>query len=106
MEKVVFSTTLTATEWENSRLARQPLEAEVKALKEQPGRDILVLNSASLIHQLLQADLVDDLRFAIVPAVLGGGLRLLPEGLPASAWELAETATLAHGAVCLHYRRR
>ena len=105
VEKVVFSTTLTATEWENSRLASQPLEAEVKAIKEQPGRDILVLNSASIIHQRLRTDLVDDLRMAIVPSVVGGGLRLLPEGLPASTWELAETTTLAHGAVGLHYRR-
>jgi dihydrofolate reductase len=105
VEKVVFSTTLTATEWENTRLATQTLEAEVKALKEQPGRDIFVMNSASIIHQLLRADLVDDLRMAIVPSVVGGGLRLLPDGLPASTWELAETTTLAHGAVGLHYRR-
>ena len=90
---------------ENSRLASQPLEAEVKAIKEQPGRDILVLNSASIIHQRLRTDLVDDLRMAIVPSVVGGGLRLLPEGLPASTWELAETTTLAHGAIGLHYRR-
>lgn len=108
VEKVVFSTTLTTTEWENSRLASQPLEAEVKALKElkeQPGRDIFVMNSASIIHQLMRADLVDDLRMAIVPSVVGGGLRLLPDGLPASRWELTETITLAHGAVGLHYRR-
>jgi dihydrofolate reductase len=105
VEKVVFSNTLTTTEWKNSRLASQPLEAEVKALKEQPGRDIFVMNSASIIHQLMRADLVDDLRMAIVPSVVGGGLRLLPDGLPASKWELAETTTLAHGAVGLHYRR-
>jgi len=36
---------------------------------------------------------------------MGGGLRLLPDGLPASKWELAETTTFAHGAVGLHYRR-
>jgi dihydrofolate reductase len=105
VEKVVFSTTLTATEWGNSRLATQPLEAEVHALKEQPGRDIIVLNSAGIIQQLLRADLVDDLRMAIVPSVVDGGLRLLPEGLPDSTWELVETTTLAHGAVGLHYRR-
>ena len=63
------------------------------------------MNSASIIHQLLRADLVDDLRMAIVPSVVGGGLRLLPDGLPPSKWELAETTTLAHGAVGLHYRR-
>ena len=105
VEKVVFSTTLTSTEWQNSRLATQPLEDEVKALKQLPGRDIFIMNSASIIHQLLRADLVDDLRMAIVPSVVGGGLRMLPDGLPASTWELAETTTLAHGAVGLHYRR-
>lgn len=104
VEKVVFSRTLQSAEWENSRVARD-LEAEVAALRSAPGRDILVLNSASIIQALLKADLVDDLRLAVVPSVVGGGLRLLPEGLPASTWRLAETATLGHGAVGLHYRR-
>ena len=106
VEKVVFSTTLDAVDWQGSRLATRPLEDEVKALKAEEGRrDIFVMNSASVIHPLLEADLVDDLRMAIVPNVIGGGLLLLPEGLPAKAWELAETTTLAHGAVGLHYRR-
>jgi dihydrofolate reductase len=106
VEKVVFSHTLTDVTWSNARLATRPLEDEVKALKAAPGRDIFVMNSASVIHQLLRADLVDDLRFAIVPVLLGGGLRLLPEGLSESRWQLAESTTLAHGAVGLHYRRR
>jgi dihydrofolate reductase len=106
VEKVVFSQTLTDVAWSNARLATRPLEAEVKALKGAPGRDIFVMNSASIIHQLLGADLVDDLRFAIVPVLVGGGLRLLPEGVPESRWQLAECTTLVHGAVGLHYRRR
>ncbi len=104
VEKVVLSRTLETVEWENARLARD-LDGEVKALKDAPGRDILVLNSASIIQALLRSNLVDDLRMAVVPTMVGGGLRLLPDGLPASAWELAETTTLAHGAVGLHYRR-
>jgi dihydrofolate reductase len=51
----------------------------------------------------LRADLVDDLRFAIVPVIVGGGLRLLPEGLAEYGWQLMESATLAHGAVAVHY---
>jgi dihydrofolate reductase len=104
VEKVVFSRTLQDAPWANSRIARD-LEGEVARLKGEPGRDILVLNSASIIQALLRADLVDDLRLAVVPAVLGGGLRLFAEGLPASRWSLAGTSTLAHGAVGLHYRR-
>jgi dihydrofolate reductase len=106
VEKVVFSHTLTDLAWSNARLATRPLEDEVKALKAAPGRDILVINSASIVHQLLRADLVDDLRFAIVPVIVGGGLRLLPEGLAESRWQLMESATLAHGSVAVHYRRR
>jgi dihydrofolate reductase len=104
VEKVVVSRTLQDAPWENSRIARD-LEAEVKRLKDEPGRDILVINSASVIQALLRADLVDDVRFAVVPVIVGGGLRLFPEGLPESRWTLAGAATLAHGAVGLHYRR-
>lgn len=104
VEKVVFSRTLQDAPWENSRIARD-LEDEVARLKGEPGRDILALNSASIIQALLHADLVDDLRFAIVPALVGGGLRLFAEDLPPSRWALVGTTTLAHGAVGLHYRR-
>jgi dihydrofolate reductase len=105
VEKVVFSRTLRHAQWENARIATRDLEAEVRALKQASGRDILVLNSASIIQALLRGDLIDDLRMVVVPAVVGGGLRLFPDGLPASRWALAETTTLAHGAVGLHYRR-
>jgi dihydrofolate reductase len=100
----VVSGTLQDAPWENSRIARD-LEAEVTRLKGEPGRDVLVLTSASVIQALLRADLVDDLRVAVVPVIVGGGLRLFPDGVPASRWSLAGTATLAHGAVGLHYRR-
>jgi dihydrofolate reductase len=66
---------------------------------------VVVLISASVIQALLRADLVHDVRFAVVPVIVGGGLRRFPDGLPASRWSLAGTATLAHGAVGLHHRR-
>ena len=51
VEKVVFSRTLEEAPWRNSRVARD-VEAETRALKASPGRDILVLNSASIIQAL------------------------------------------------------
>ena len=65
-----------------------------------------MLNSASIIQALLRADLVDELRLNVLPAVAGGGLRLLGEGLPPSAWELVGALTLEGGGVALHHRRR
>ncbi|WP_232660588.1 dihydrofolate reductase family protein [Pseudonocardia sp. TRM90224] len=105
VEKVVFSRTLDKVEWQNSRLAEQELEAEVRALKSAPGRDILVLNSASIIRQLLAAGLVDEMRIMIVPAVLGKGLRFFEGEPPYTTWQLGGVKTLTTGAIALHYIR-
>jgi dihydrofolate reductase len=103
-EKVVISRTLTEAPWENSRIASD-LPGEIERLRNAPGRDVLVLNSASVIAELLRLDLVDDLRFAIVPVLVGGGLRLFPAGVSAR-FDTAGVAALAHGAIGVHLRRR
>jgi dihydrofolate reductase len=106
VEKGVVSTTLPEQEatWENSRVFRDA-RAAAATLKAEPGRDILVLNSAALIQSMLAAGLVDDLRLAVVPVLLGGGLRLLPDGVSA-AWDLVSSTTLPDGALAVHYQRR
>ncbi|MGW7416626.1 dihydrofolate reductase family protein [Streptomyces sp. NPDC054863] len=69
-----------------------------------PGRDILVLNSASIIKALLKADLIDELCMTVLPTTLGQGVRLLPDGL-SSTWRLSHaTTTPATGAITLCYR--
>jgi dihydrofolate reductase len=106
VEKGVVSMTLQEQEatWESTRVFRDAGQA-VATLKAEPGRDILVLNSATLIQSMLAAGLVDDLRLAVVPVLLGGGLRLLPDGV-SGAWDLASSTTLPDGALGLHYQRR
>ncbi|OZM72755.1 deaminase [Amycolatopsis antarctica] len=103
--KVVFSRTLTEATWRNARIAGQDPVTEVRELKRAPGRDIIVLSSASLIRTLLAADLVDELRLQVIPELLGDGLRLFDGGLPASSWTTTGTATLSTGAIGLHYVR-
>ncbi|MGW0902868.1 dihydrofolate reductase family protein [Streptomyces sp. NPDC002853] len=109
VDKVVISTTLQQTdldktEWANARVSRD-LEAEVRSLKAAPGRDILVLNSASIIKALLKADLIDELFLTVLPTTLGAGVRLLPDGL-SSKWRLSHVTTIpTTGAVALCYRR-
>lgn len=109
VEKVVFSTTLEqedleTTAWTNARLSRDPA-SEVRALRSAPGRDILVLNSASIIQELLREDLIDDLYLTVIPRTLGAGTRVLPEGLT-SSWALSNATVFpSSGAVSLHYSR-
>ena len=105
VEKVVFSRTLETAPWQNSRIARDVV-ADMRALKQEEGRDILVLNSASIIRALIAAELLDELRLNLLPAMLGDGLRLLEPGLPRSGWELVGALTFELGGVGLHYRRQ
>jgi dihydrofolate reductase len=102
VEKVVVSRTLETTTWRNSRVERD-LVATVRALRGAPGRDILVLNSASVIQQLLAEGLVDDLCLNVMPEVLGGGLRLL-DAMPRSSWRVTSTSTTGAGTITVHYR--
>jgi len=90
VEKVVFSTTMTDASWANSRIAdRKPVD-EVQALRGDEGGDILVVNSVSIIRQLLAGEQLDRLLIDLVPEVLGGGVVLFEDGLP-SSWSLTES---------------
>jgi dihydrofolate reductase len=104
-EKVVFSTTLTEAPWENSRVVAGDLPEEVRKLRAGDGGDIIVLASSSIIRALLDAELLDRLCITLCPAVVGGGARLLEDGLPASTWTLVDTTTSESGALCLVYDR-
>ena len=73
--KLVFSSTLASTGWDSARLAQHSLEKEIAFLKRQPGKDILV-GSRSLIIQLLNLNLIDELQLCFHPIIEGKGLRL------------------------------
>ena len=77
----------------------------VEQLKGEPGTDVLVLQSQQVVSALLADDLVDDLHLTVVPVILGGGLRLLPEGVDGSGWTTANVSVLEHGAIAAHWRR-
>ena len=106
VEKVVFSSTLTEAPWENSRIAGADPGAVVRELREQPGGDIIVLASTSVIRALLEAGELDRLSVTLCPEIVGGGRRLLDDGLPAASWSLTDMSTTESGAICLIYDRK
>lgn len=79
--KYVVSTTLKSTSaWRNSNLISGDVAAQVRKLKQQPGKDILLDGSSVLAHTLIENDLVDEFLLHVYPLVLGSGKRLFPEG--------------------------
>ena len=102
LPKFVASTTLANVEWNNSRLIRESVAAEVVKLKEEPGQDILVFGSTALVNSLMQHGLVDEIRMLVYPVVLGNGKRLFKDGSQATL-KLAESKALSPDVVLLRY---
>lgn len=103
MPKHVVSTTLDALEWSNSILVRRDVAAEVAGLKEQPGGDLLVVGSRTLVNELKRHDLVDEYRIMTFPVLLGRGIRLFEETGHATRLKLTDSERLPSGVVILVY---
>lgn len=87
-EKVVLSSSLESAPWSNTRIFDEPAEDVVDRLKAEPGGDIVIFASASVIKALLAADSLDRLSLTMFPQILGGGERLFDGALPSSTWSL------------------
>jgi dihydrofolate reductase len=101
--KYVVSSTLTDPEWQNTTVLSGDPVGEVRALKEQPGRDIIVTGSIRLTHALIEAGLVDEYRLFVYPVVQGRGRRLMPDGAPEGDLRLLESKSFVSGIVLLRY---
>jgi len=79
--KVVFSKTMDKALWNNTKLVKGDLVSEVKKMKNEPGADMVILGSGSIIAQLASAGLVDEYQMVLDPVALGKG-RSMFEGIP------------------------
>ncbi len=104
-KKYVVSKTLEKPIWRNTTIIRDNVIESVRALKAEPGRNILTDGSSELVHALLEHDLVDDLHLLLYPLMLGGGKRVLPNGVHAT-FALKSATPYPSGVVGLHYMRQ
>ncbi len=101
--KVVFSRTLREASWSNTRLVRGDLAAEIRRMKDEPGPDMAILGSGSLVSQLAPEGLIDEYQIVVTPVVLGRG-RTLFDGLPERlALKLTKSRAFGNGNVLLCY---
>ncbi len=104
LPKVVFSRSLDAVSWQNTQLIKSDLLNWVREQKQQPGKDMCILGSGSLISQLAQAGLIDEFQVSVNPVVLGGG-RTIFEGLTHPVpLKLTRSRNFANGNVLLCYQ--
>jgi dihydrofolate reductase len=104
-KKYVVSRTLKEPLWRNTTIIRDNVIESVRALKEEPGKNILTDGSSQLVHALLAHDLVDELHLLLYPLTLGSGKRLLPNGVDAK-FSLTSSTAYPSGVVGLHYARQ
>jgi dihydrofolate reductase len=104
-KKYVVSRTLERPIWRNTTIIRDNVIESVRALKAEPGGNILTDGSSQLVHALFEHDLVDELHLLLYPLTLGSGKRVLPNGLHAT-FRLTSATPYPSGVVGLHYTRQ
>jgi dihydrofolate reductase len=100
----VPSATVTGSTWRNTTLFAGDVEASVRALKAEPGRDLLLQGSGTLLRWLLERDLVDELTVLLYPVGVGDGLRLFPGRGPTHDFALVESRPTPSGVTVQTYR--
>jgi len=101
--KYVISTTLGATEWKNSTSINGNIAEEITRLKQQPGKNISITGSATLVRSLLRDNLLDELRLMVHPIVVGSGKRLFEHGGDPLPLKLVDSRTFSTGVLSLIY---
>ncbi len=103
-KKIVCSQTLKSLENKEARLINGNLEEEIRKLKQQSGKDMMVFGSPRLTQSLARLDLFDEYVINVNPILLGGGIRMFEE-LPRIKLALASVTRFDSGVVGFHYKR-
>src|SRR5262245_38610908 len=98
---IVLSRTLDKVEWKMTRIVRD-LE-EIRKLKQQSGKDIHAVGGATLVSNLMNAGLIDELQLLVNPLILGGGKALFKDVKERHALKLVKAKPLKSGKVSLIY---
>jgi dihydrofolate reductase len=102
--KVVFSKSLGAATWNNTRLRKGDIAAEVRALKQEPGPDLLIMGSGTIVSQLTEAGLIDEFQVVVHPLVIGKGRTMFESITRNVPLKRTQARTFDNGCVVLWYQ--
>ncbi len=103
MPKVVFSRTMDQASWNNTKLVKGDLAAEIRKLKQEPGEGMVILGSGSIVAQLAPEDLIDEYQIVVNPVVLGAGKTLFEGVKERLNLKLTKSRAFGNGNVLLCY---
>jgi dihydrofolate reductase len=104
LPKIVFSKTLESADWENTTVVKEDLKEAVLKLKEQPGKDIVILGSGSIVSAFTQMGIIDEYRILINPVILGAGKLHFTGDINRKLLKLTDVRRFASGLVMLTYQ--
>jgi dihydrofolate reductase len=104
MHKIVFSQTLKHVAWTNSRLVEMLRPEEIRRMKQEPGRDMIIYGSLSLVRALMQYGLIDEYQLLVHPVVLGRGKPLWSNVKEKMTLKCVQTQTFPSGVILLSYQ--
>lgn len=103
MPKVVFSRTLDQAAWNNTRLVKSDMVAEVRRMKKESGEGMAILGSGRIVARLAEEGLIDEFQVVVNPVVLGAG-RSMFDGMKVKlGLKLTRSRTFGNGCVYLCY---
>ena len=103
LPKVVFSRTLDKADWSNTTVVKGDLATAVRKMKEEPGDDMVIMGSGSIVSQLTQKGLIDEYQVVVVPVVLGEGKTMFDGVKEKVPLELKKTRSFDNGRVFMQY---
>jgi len=104
LPKIVFSKTLEKADWKNTTLVKEINKEEILKMKQQPGKDMVIYGSSSIVSTFTQSGLLDDYRIFVNPVVLGSGKPLFKDIKNRINLKLLEAKTFTSGIVLHHYQ--
>jgi len=106
MRKLVFFRSLASAEWNNSTLVQEVIPEDIERLKQEPGRDMVIYGSASLVRTLTNLGLIDEYQILVHPVLLRSGKPLFQDIKDQVKLKLVQTRTHPSGVVVLYYQLR
>jgi dihydrofolate reductase len=104
LPKYVATTTLSdPLDWDKAHVLQGSVPDAVRALKAEEGGDLHIVGSSRLTQSLVEHDLVDGYRLMIIPIIIGGGKRFVPEDGAKRPLRLVESKVTANGAILATY---